>query len=65
MLSLMQALASCEELIGFLRRAVSAAGPSAPDLAVALLECLVGLAPRQHAIFCPSVSPGPVLSALR
>lgn len=61
----MQALAPSSHLKCYLRQAVCAFGPDAPDVAVALLESLDDLVPIPHARCCPPVSPGPLLSALR
>ena len=65
MCALLQALASVEGLASYLKQAVCSAGTDAPDLAVALLECLDDLAPCQHALPHHYASPGPVTFALR
>ncbi|BDA43125.1 probable ubiquitin carboxyl-terminal hydrolase 27 at N-terminal half [Coccomyxa sp. Obi] len=62
---ILQALAPSSHLKSYLRQAICAFGPDAPDVAVALLESLEDLAPVPHARCCPPVSPGPLLSVLR
>ena len=57
-----QALASSHPILAYLQRTVHAAGPSASELAVALLEVVTDLTPGPGS---RTVSPGPVLHELR